>query len=62
MDLCERNARTHLLRGTLPKLTDTIYMDDFFATRQKCIDHLCGFINLEKETIKKLEPCHDVFK
>lgn len=39
MDLCERNARIHLLRGTLPKLTDTIYMDDFFATRQKCIDH-----------------------
>ncbi len=62
MDLCERNARIHLLRGTLPKLTDTIYMDDFFATRQKCIDHLCGFINLEKETIKRLEPCHDVFK
>ena len=62
MDLCERNARIHLLRGTLPKLTDTIYMDDFFATRQKCIDHLCGFINLEKETIKKLEPCHDVFQ
>lgn len=62
IDLCERNARIHLLRGTLPKLTDSIYMDDFFATRQKCIDHLCGFINLEKETIKKLEPCHDVFQ
>lgn len=62
IDLCERNARIHLLRGTLPKLTDSIYMDDFFATRQKCIDHLCGFINLEKETIKKIEPCHDVFQ
>ena len=63
MDLCERNARIHLLRGTLPKLTDTIYMDDFFATRQKCIDQFMWFYQSGKRNDqKKLEPCHDVFK
>ena len=62
LELCKKKARIHQLRGTCPKLSDGIYMDDLFITKQKCIDHLCGFINLEKEAIKKLEPCHDVFQ
>ena len=62
LELCKKKARIHQLYGTCPKLSDGICMDDIFITKQKCIDHLCGFINLEKETIKKLEPCHDVFQ
>lgn len=62
LELCKKKARIHQLRGTCPKLSDGIYMDDLLITKQKCIDYLCGFINLERDTLKKLQPCYDVFQ
>lgn len=59
---CKKKARQHQLRGTYPELSDNSPLDEDFVTRQKCIDHLSGFIDLEKEMMEVLQGYHDTIQ
>lgn len=56
---CKDLSRHYLLYKELPedKLLNPL---GFFATYKDCENHLCGYIDLEKETIKRLEDTSSV--
>lgn len=51
-DKCKYDARRHLLHKTFPK--DLDISTDISISKQDCVDHLCGFINLEEKIKQKL--------
>lgn len=51
-DKCKYDARCHLLHKTFPK--DPDISTGISISRQDCVNHLCGFINLEEKIKQKL--------
>lgn len=49
---CKCDARRHLLHKTFPD--DLAISTDISISKQDCVDHLCGFINLKEKIKQKL--------